>query len=61
MVLVQRFAADQSGATAIEYGLMAALIAVACIAAFMAFGASLTSLFDYVRGRSTNVMDAAGI
>jgi Flp pilus assembly pilin Flp len=40
---------------------MAALIAVACIAAFMAFGTSLTGLFDYVRGRSTNVMDAAGI
>jgi pilus assembly protein Flp/PilA len=61
MMLIHRFAAEESGATAIEYGLMAALIAVACIAAFMAFGTSLTGLFDYVRGRSTNVMDSAGI
>jgi pilus assembly protein Flp/PilA len=61
MMLVQRFVAEESGATAIEYSLMAALIAVACIAAFMVFGTSLTNLFDYVRGRSANVMDSAGI
>jgi Flp pilus assembly pilin Flp len=32
--LFARFAKDESGATAIEYGLIAALIAVVCIGAF---------------------------
>ena len=36
---------DESGATAIEYGLIAALISVAAIGAFMAVGSSLTSTF----------------
>ena len=31
--LVTRFIEDESGATAIEYGLIAALVAVACITA----------------------------
>ncbi len=34
MKVFARFAKDESGATAIEYGLIAALIAVAIIAAF---------------------------
>jgi pilus assembly protein Flp/PilA len=37
-----------SGATAIEYGLIAALIAVAAIAAFNAAGSSPTSTFNGV-------------
>ena len=36
---------DESGATAIEYGVMAAMIAVACIAAFFSFCGGLQSLF----------------
>ena len=36
---------DDSGATAIEYGLIAALIAVAAIAAFQLVGTSLSSVF----------------
>ena len=39
---------DDSGATAIEYGLIAALIAVAAIAAFQLVGTSLTSIFNTV-------------
>ena len=39
---------DESGATAIEYGVMAAMIAVACIAAFIAFGGGLQTLFGSV-------------
>jgi pilus assembly protein Flp/PilA len=38
-----RFAADQSGATAIEYGLIAAGIAVAIIAAVQAVGTALNT------------------
>lgn len=39
---------DDSGATAIEYGLIAALIAVAIITAITAVGTNLTSTFDTV-------------
>jgi pilus assembly protein Flp/PilA len=39
---------NEDGATAIEYGLIAALIAVAAIAAFQLVGSSLTSVFDTV-------------
>ena len=39
---------DQKGATAIEYGLIAALIAVAAIAAMQGLGASLNSTFTNV-------------
>lgn len=46
--LVQRFAKDESGATAIEYGLIAALIAVAVITAAKALGVQISSTFDDV-------------
>ena len=39
---------DDSGATAIEYGLIAALIAVAAIAAFQLVGTNLSSIFNTV-------------
>jgi len=43
--LVTRFVNDEDGATAIEYGLIAALIAVAIIAAVRAVGTQLGSTF----------------
>jgi pilus assembly protein Flp/PilA len=46
--LIKRFAADESGATAIEYGLIAAGISVAIITAVMALGTQLSSTFNYV-------------
>jgi pilus assembly protein Flp/PilA len=55
------FVADESGATAIEYGLIAAGIAVACILAITAFGDSLLGLFVHVDDRAGNVMDNAGV
>jgi pilus assembly protein Flp/PilA len=39
---------DDSGATAIEYGLIAALIAVAAIAALSLVGTNLSSVFNTV-------------
>ena len=42
---------DDSGATAIEYGLIAALIAVAAITAMTAVGSSLTGIFNTVAGK----------
>ncbi|HUG24663.1 Flp family type IVb pilin [Piscinibacter sp.] len=38
---------DEEGVTAIEYGLLAALIAIACIVAFQATGTSVGAIFDY--------------
>lgn len=43
-----RFLADDDAVTAIEYGLIAALIAVAIIVALTALGASLSSNYDEV-------------
>ena len=45
-----RFVKDESGATAIEYGLIAAGIAVAILTAVQAVGGSLTSLFNKISG-----------
>ena len=46
--LFARFLKDESGATAIEYGLIAALIAVVAITAMTSIGDGLTSTFDSV-------------
>jgi pilus assembly protein Flp/PilA len=55
------FIQSEDGATAIEYGLIAALIAVTLIAAFVIFGDALVGLFGYVRDRSGNAMNNAGL
>jgi len=39
---------NEEGATAIEYGLIAALIAVACIAALQTVGTQLSTTFSHV-------------
>jgi pilus assembly protein Flp/PilA len=44
------FMNNESGATAIEYGLIAALIAVAAIAAMKSVGGNLTNKFNAVAG-----------
>lgn len=44
----QHLARDESGATAIEYGLIAALIAVAAIAGMGSLGSQLKSIFNRV-------------
>lgn len=46
--LFDRFKNDESGATAIEYGLIAALIAVAIIAAVRAVGGTLSTTFSEI-------------
>jgi pilus assembly protein Flp/PilA len=46
--LVMRFAADESGATAIEYGLIAAGISVAIIAVVGTIGTQLNATFTYI-------------
>ena len=46
--LVARFWADESGATAIEYGLIAAGISLAIIAAVNGLGTNLNTLFSSI-------------
>jgi pilus assembly protein Flp/PilA len=46
--LMTRFSNDESGATAIEYGLIAALVAVVLITALTTMGSSLSAKFNSV-------------
>ncbi len=46
--LISRFVRDESGATAIEYGLIAALIAVVIIGALTTIGPSLNTKLGLV-------------
>ena len=48
MNIFARFAKDESGATAIEYGLIAALISVGIILAASALGTNLGTLFNNI-------------
>jgi pilus assembly protein Flp/PilA len=50
MVTFKKFVRDESGATAIEYGLIAAGIAVAIITVVQGLGTKLTSTFTSVQG-----------
>ena len=49
--LVSRFLKDQSGATAIEYGLIAALVAVVLVTALTAMGTKLSGTFNAVSAK----------
>ena len=48
LTMLRRFASDESGATAIEYGLIAALVSVAAIAGFDALANGLVNVFGHV-------------
>ena len=51
--LLSRFVADEAGATAIEYGLIVALIAVVIIAAVTTLGTKLNATFTTINGNLT--------
>ena len=48
--LISRFVRDESGATAIEYGLIAALIAVVIITGLTTLGTTLSAKFATIAG-----------
>ncbi|MGX7925806.1 Flp family type IVb pilin [Tsuneonella sp. HG094] len=50
MQFIKKLVRDEAGATAIEYGLIAALIAVAAIVAMQSLGNSLSATFTEVSG-----------
>ncbi len=47
--LIARFIKDEEGATAIEYGLIASLIAVAIVAVLLTLGPQLRAVFQTVQ------------
>lgn len=64
MTFIKRYLEDISGATAVEYGLIAAAIGLAIIAAVFAFGADLNSimeLFGDVAAQGTEAVDSVNI
>lgn len=58
--LITKFVKDESGATAIEYGLIAALIAVAMIAGATQLGQSIDDKFSDVADSMDKVKDSSG-
>ena len=60
MNLFARFAQDESGATAIEYGLIAALVSVGIIVAVTALGNGLSNLFTNI-GTKLNTSAAKAV
>ncbi|MDR7143770.1 MULTISPECIES: Flp family type IVb pilin [unclassified Rhizobium] len=57
--LVSRFLKDESGATAIEYGLIAALISVALIAGATSLGTNINNVFQNLSTKMSNAATAA--
>ncbi len=57
---VGRFLKDEEGVTAIEYGLIAALIAVVIIGAVASVGTNLRCVFNYVAGCLTSGATCTG-
>jgi pilus assembly protein Flp/PilA len=53
MKYIVRFFKDEEGVTAIEYGLLASLIAVAIIIAAGTVGTNLNAVFTYIAGKLT--------
>ncbi len=60
MTLFRKLLADQSGATAIEYGLIAALVATGSILAMGALGNSLSNTFTQISTKMANAQDGKG-
>jgi pilus assembly protein Flp/PilA len=60
MTFLERLGRDETGATAIEYGLIAALIAVAAITAMQGLGTNLTETFDVTSEKMKAGNDKAG-
>jgi pilus assembly protein Flp/PilA len=48
--VLKNFANDENGASMVEYGLMVALVAAACVTAVTALGTAITGKFNSVAG-----------
>lgn len=54
---IRKFLTGKEGATAIEYGLIAALVSVAAITALSAMGDNLTTMFNTVSNSLSNAVN----
>lgn len=52
---LMKFLRDEDGVTAIEYGLIAGLVAIAIIVALTTLGTDLSGLFGRISGRLTAI------
>lgn len=57
---IHKFSKDESGATAIEYGLIAALVSVAAIVALGSMGDALETMFQSVAEILNNAVTGGG-
>jgi pilus assembly protein Flp/PilA len=55
---IKRFVREEEGVTMVEYGLLAALIAVVCIAAIKLIGTNLDAVFDFIGVELGNAVPA---
>ena len=60
LTTINKLVRDESGATAIEYGLIAALVSVAAIVALQNMGQSLNTMFSTVSTNLNNAVSASG-
>ena len=58
--MFKQFIRDEDGVTAIEYGLIAALIAVVIIVSVRLIGTNLNIIFDFIGDTLTNALPGAG-
>jgi pilus assembly protein Flp/PilA len=59
-IFVTRFAKDESGVTAIEYGLIAALISVVCITAMTTAGTQLNAIYTTIGTHLATALGGGG-
>ena len=57
---LRKLLTNKSGATAIEYGLIAALVSVAAVVALQSLGSSLDAMFTTVSNELDTAVSAAG-
>lgn len=55
---IKRFLVEEEGVTMVEYGLLAALIAVVCIVAIRLIGTNLNAVFEFI-GEQLDTVPAA--
>ncbi|EGF91882.1 flp/Fap pilin component family protein [Asticcacaulis biprosthecium C19] len=54
--MLRRFIADERGATAIEYGLVAGLLFLGVVGAITAYGDAFTTMYEGIRDSTEAVM-----
>jgi pilus assembly protein Flp/PilA len=61
MSKIINFLYDESGATAVEYALIATFVSIAAIFGMSALGTSLSGMFSYISGVLDDALAAVGL